>query len=79
MKTDRIAGKTWRAICQSGLIFVLAAVAGLLMNQARSNTLPLVADWPPEPRLTADSGESLGISLEEAKREPRRHHVLNTA
>ena len=79
MKTDRVAGKTWRAICQSGLIFVLAAVAGLLMNQARFNTLPLVADLSTEARLTEDSGESLVISLEEAKREPRRHHGRNTA
>lgn len=67
MKTDRIVGKTWRAIWQSGLIFILAAVMGLLINQARSNTLPLVADWSPEERLTADSGESLVISIEEAK------------
>jgi rhodanese-related sulfurtransferase len=67
MKTDRIVGKTWRAIWQSGLIFTLAAMAGLLMNQARSNTLPLVADWATEAGLTADSGESLVISLEEAK------------
>ena len=78
MKTDRIAGKTCRAICQSGLIFVLAAVAGLLMNQAWTNTLPLVTDWSPEARLTADSGESLVISLEEAKREPRIHPGRNT-
>ncbi len=67
MKTDRIGGKAWRAFWQSGLIFVLAAVAGLLINQARSNTLPLVADWSPEARLTENSGESLIISLEEAK------------
>lgn len=67
MKTDRIVGKTWWAIWQSGLIFILAAVAGLLINQARSNTLPLVAAWSPEARLTADVGESMAISLEEAK------------
>lgn len=67
MKTDRIVGKTWQAIWQSGFILILAALAGLLMNQARSNTLPLVADWSPEARLTADSGQSLVISLEEAK------------
>ena len=67
MKTDRIVGKAWRAIWQSGLIFILAAVAGLLMNQARSNTLPLVAAWSPETRLTADSGENMVVSLDEAR------------
>lgn len=67
MKTDRIVGKTWRAIWQSGLIFILAAVTGLLMNQARSNTLSLVAACSPEARLTAYSGKSMAISLEEAK------------
>ena len=67
MKTDRIGGKAWRAFWQSGLIFVLAAVAGLLINQALSDTLPLVAEWSPEARLTENSGESLIISLEEAK------------
>ena len=68
MKTDRIAGKTWRAIWQSGLIVILALVAGLLMNQARSDKLVLVADWASEARLTTREGESMGISIEEAKR-----------
>jgi rhodanese-related sulfurtransferase len=67
MKTDRIARKTWRAIWQSGVIIILSAVVGLLTNQGRSNTLPLVAEWSPESKLTADSMESLVISLEEAK------------
>ncbi len=66
MKKDRNKGKTWRAIRQSGLILLLAAVAGLLINQARSNTLPLVADWVPEARLTTDTGNSMVVSLDEA-------------
>ena len=67
MRTDRMAEKAWRAIRQSGTILVLAAAAGLLMNQARSDTLPLVGAWSPDARLTTASGESLVISLKEAR------------
>ncbi len=66
MKKDRNTGRAWRAIRQSGLILLLAVVTGLLTNQARSNTLPLVASWAPEARLTADTGNSRVVSLHEA-------------
>jgi len=49
------------------VIIIFAGMAGLLTNQARSNKLPLVADWSPEARLISDSGENLIISLEEAR------------
>ena len=68
MRIDLRAGKAWRAIRQSGLIVILAAVMGLLTNVARSKSLPLVADWTPEARLTTDTGNSMVVSLEEAKR-----------
>ena len=67
MEKERIVEKAWRAIWQSGTIFILAAVVGLLMNEARSGTLPMVGAWSPEARLTTESGESLVISLEEAR------------
>lgn len=67
MKTDRVVSKTLGTIRQSGAIIILAAAAGLLMNQFRSETLPLVGDWSPESKLTEDSGEIMVISLEEAK------------
>ncbi len=67
MKRDRILRKTWQAILQSAVVVILAVITGLLTNQVRSNKLPLAADWSPEARLTADSGESLVISLEEAR------------
>jgi hypothetical protein len=63
MKTERIAGKAWRAIWQSVLIIILATVTGLLVNEARSDTLLLVADWAPEARLTKDTGNSMVVSL----------------
>ena len=68
MRIDRNSGKTWRTIRQSLGILVLASVMGLLTNVARSNSLPLVADWTPEARLTTDTGANMVVSLEEAKR-----------
>lgn len=56
-----------RAIRQSAGIIILSVTVGLLMNHFRAGTLPLRADWSPEARLTTDSGESLVISLEEAR------------
>jgi rhodanese-related sulfurtransferase len=67
MKPERIMRKTWQAVRQAAVIIVLAAIAGLFANQARSNRLPLVANWSAEARLASDSGENLVISLEEAK------------
>lgn len=68
MKKDRNTGKMWRAIRQSGVILILASVTGLLVNQVRPNTFPLIADWAPEARLVTDSGEKVVISVEEAKK-----------
>jgi rhodanese-related sulfurtransferase len=68
MKAGRIAGKTWRAVWQSGAIVVLACATGLLANEYRSDKLPLVADWSLEDRLTTDAGNGLAVSLDEARR-----------
>ena len=56
-----------RGICQAGGIILLAAILGLLVNQIRSERLPLMADWSPEARLTLESGENIAISLGEAR------------
>jgi len=55
------------ALRQVAVIMVLSLTLGILVNQARPTRLPLVADWSPEARLTGNSGESLVISLEEAR------------
>ncbi|MFO7737292.1 MAG: rhodanese-like domain-containing protein [Desulfatiglandaceae bacterium] len=52
---------------QVTVILFFSSVVGLLMNQARSNSLPLVGDWAPEVRLTADGGNSMIVSLDEAR------------
>jgi len=67
MSFDRIRGKAWRAAWQSGVILVLAVALGLLLNPLRSEPLPMVADWSPEESLKTASGESLIVSLEEAR------------
>ena len=46
---------------------VLAIGLGLIVNQLRPGRLPLVGDWSAEARLTLDTGDSMVISLEEAK------------
>ena len=69
MKANQLENKEliFSVLRQGTVIILLSFALGLLMNQARSDTLPLVADWSPEARLTENSGESLIISLEEAK------------
>jgi rhodanese-related sulfurtransferase len=69
MKANHLRNKRliFSALRQVTVIILLSFGLGLLMNQVRSNSLPLLADWSPEARLTANSGESIVISLEEAK------------
>ncbi len=67
MRADRIRGKARRAAWQTGVILVLAVAAALCVNHFRTAPLSLVADWSPEERLKAESGESLIVSLEEAR------------
>ena len=67
MVTDRVIGKAMRAIRHSLLIFLIALAAGLLVNKFRSDGLPLSEDWSSEAMLVSDSGESMTISLEEAR------------
>ena len=60
-------GKMWRAAWQSGVMVVMAVTIGLLLNPLRNEPLPVVGDWSPEGRLQTASGESLIVSLEEAR------------
>ncbi|MDQ1335382.1 MAG: hypothetical protein QG552_2332 [Thermodesulfobacteriota bacterium] len=68
MKTEPMAGKIWRAAWQSVAMVVLAFAIGLLANESRSDRLALVADWSPAARLSTDTGDSMVVSLDEAKR-----------
>jgi rhodanese-related sulfurtransferase len=66
-KTHRLYENLTRAARQSAMILVLATAVGLMVNHLRGDTLQLVADWSPEARIVTDSGESLIVSLEEAR------------
>jgi len=68
MKTKPISKKMWKTVRQSLIIIFLAAVTGLLTNHGRSDRLPLVAGGSPEARLTTDTGASMIVSLNEARR-----------
>jgi len=63
----RIKGIVFRMFRQTGSIVLLAVILAVLVNQIRSDRLPLVADWSPEARMTLESGESMLIPLEEAR------------
>jgi rhodanese-related sulfurtransferase len=66
-KTEKVQRIGLRMFVQAGAIFLLAVIIGVMVNQIRSDRLPLVADWSPEARLTLESGESMVISIEEAR------------
>jgi len=54
-------------IREAGLIILLSIAAGLAVNLARTDSIPFVQDWSTEGRLSQDNGDSLAISLAEAK------------
>jgi rhodanese-related sulfurtransferase len=47
-------------------IMLIAVTLGLIVNQLRSDRLPLIADWSPEARLTLKLGNKILIPLNEA-------------
>ena len=69
MKANQLQSKglIFSMLRQVTVIILLSFALGLLINQAQSNTLPLVADWTPEARLTTDTGNYMVVSLDEAK------------
>ena len=52
---------------QACAILLVAAALGILTNHIRRDGLPLVDDWAIEAQLTPEPGESLVLSLEEAR------------
>jgi len=66
-ETERVKRIGLRMVRQAGAIVLLAVIIGVMVNQIRSDRLPLVADWSPEARLTLESGESMVIPIEEAR------------
>jgi len=52
---------------QTLALALLAALLGFLVNQARSDSIPLLGDWSPEDRIALRFGKKLLIPLEEAR------------
>ena len=61
-------GKPWRTVLGQTLSLTLSAVLlGLIVNQARSDSMPLLGDWSPEARITLKFGRNILIPFEEAR------------
>jgi len=63
-KSERISS---RMFWQTGAIIFLAVALGIVVNEIRSDRLPLVADWSVEAQLNVESGQNITISLDRAK------------
>ena len=55
------------AIRQTIGIMLIAITLGVIVNQLRSDRLPLIADWSPEARLTLKFGKKILIPFDEAR------------
>ena len=60
--------RPWKtAFRQTVVLSLIAIVLGLLVNQVRSDSIPLLGDWSPEARITLKFGKNILIPFEEAK------------
>ena len=60
--------KAWKSsLGQTIALTLSAALLGLLVNQVRSDSIPLHGDWSPEARIALKFGKNILIPLEEAK------------
>ena len=67
MEVPKLKEMLKRMLLQACAIVLVAAALGILTNYIRRDGLPLVADWPLEAQLTPEPGESLVLSLAEAR------------
>jgi len=61
--TERLKDIGLRILWRAAVIVLSAGIIGVAFNKIHPEGLPLVADWSPEARLTADSGESSVVSV----------------
>ena len=60
--------RPWKNVFrQTVALALMAAVLGLIVNQLRSDSLPLPGDWSPEARITLKFGKNMLIPFDEAK------------
>ena len=55
-----------KALWQTPVLILLAAIIGIGINAWRDDGIPLVGDWSVESRFSDTAGESLVITLEQA-------------
>ena len=60
--------RLWKtAFGQTVALALMAVVLGLIANQIRSDSIPLLGDWSPEARITLKFGKNILIPFDEAK------------
>jgi rhodanese-related sulfurtransferase len=60
--------RPWKtAFWQTVALALMAVVLGLIVNQLRSDSLPLPGDWSPGARITMKFGKNILIPFDEAK------------
>lgn len=57
-----------QSLWQLPMIAFMACLFGLSVNHFRSDSIPVVGDWSVDARFSDSAGESLVISLEDAKK-----------
>lgn len=57
-----------QSLWQLPMIAFMACLLGLAVNHFRSDSIPVVGDWSVDARFSDSAGESLVISLEDAKK-----------
>jgi rhodanese-related sulfurtransferase len=59
----------WKqGVWQATAVMLLAALVAILVNHWRADSLPLIGDWSVEARYSDAAGQSLVVSLTEARR-----------
>jgi len=56
-----------RPLTQTVILTLIAVLLGLIVNQFRSDSMPLLGDWSPEARIALKFGKNILIPFDEAK------------
>jgi len=56
-----------RPLGQTVILTLIAVLLGLIVNQFRSDSMPLLGDWSPEARIALKFGKNILIPFDEAK------------
>lgn len=60
--------RPWRAaLTQTFILSLIAVLSGLIVNQLRPDSMPLLGDWSPEARITMKFGKNTLIPFDEAR------------